>query len=447
MFNSPANRRQRTTRAFRPQFGRRLRRPLGFEAMEGRWLLSAMSLDSTTLSLPIAPLTVHVGQVSAAAGQMPQFNIVSEGGFIPLGNLQTDATSGGGFVLSGVVRSNNTSPMAASGLVLTNANSTGYLFGVDSASGFDLRPAVIVPFDHGAALQPKNETIVAGGSWTGTGADEGGSINIRSVLDGDEPAGSLGSGERIALLLPETHPDPSTAPEPSHHTAARDLAGPTDSPASAAPMSFSVGPSPRIEVTLGNSSSNRTASSIGTGISGEWARAVVFEMAGGEPAWTMPSSVTSQAKPSPTPDRADNPRAAAPLSPGVTGQQAVYRAGGRYQIAGHEIELGVAVSGSNQLARDVRTAASLSSSVQDAASPATVLAAFNVPDAAYAEVFGQWGRSERGVIRPSADDDPQAVPIAAAPLLALVMLERVAARYWSRTNKEAATILAGPPRP
>src|SRR5688500_4734210 len=97
MFNSPANRR-RTAQEFRPQFGRRLRRPLGFEAMEGRWLLSAMSLEASTLSLPVAPLTISIGQVTSSAGQTAQFNLVGDGGFISLDGLQTDATSGGAIV-------------------------------------------------------------------------------------------------------------------------------------------------------------------------------------------------------------------------------------------------------------------------------------------------------------------------------------------------------------
>ncbi|MEX2139157.1 MAG: hypothetical protein WD894_07850 [Pirellulales bacterium] len=446
MFNSLTNRRRRTARAFRPQLGRGLRRPLGFEAMEGRWLLSAMSLDVTTLSLPVTPLAVHVGQFTAFAGQSPQFNIGSEGGFIPLGNLQANATSSRTIVLSDVVVSSAASPLTPGGLVLNNANSNEYSFGVDSASGFDLRPAVIVPSDHGAVLRPNTDTIVAGDSWTETGGQEGGSINVKSILKGDERGGGFGSDKRVALFIPENLPDPSAASEPSERTAAGDLAGLMDSPASAAPLSFSAAASARIEVTLGNSSAIRTASSIGTGISGEWARAVVFEMAGGEPAWALPPSVTSQARPSSTPDRPDSARTAAPLPPSAMGQQAVHRTGGRHQIAADEIELGVSVSRLTGSSGAVRPADSLPSSEQEFGAPATGLAAFNVPDAAYAEVFAQFGRSDKAVARASADEDSQSMPIAAAPLLAFVVLERVAARYWSRMNKEASTVLAGPAR-
>src|SRR5688572_11588093 len=125
MFNSPANRRRRIRQAIRPQFGHSLRRPLGFEAMEGRWLLSAMSLEVTALSLPVIPLTVQVGEVATPAGQTPQFNILREGGFISLNGLQADATSDSAVVLSGVVRSNWGPSSTSGGLLLSHTNSIG----------------------------------------------------------------------------------------------------------------------------------------------------------------------------------------------------------------------------------------------------------------------------------------------------------------------------------
>jgi hypothetical protein len=74
-------------------------------------------------------------------------------------------------------------------------------------------------------------------------------------------------------------------------------------------------------------------------------------------------------------------------------------------------------------------------------------ASFNVLDAATAEVFAEFGHRERALIRTPTDEDPETITVAATPLLALLVLERVAAHYRSRTEKEVSAVVAGPPRP
>ena len=432
MFQLLPNRRR--TRAFRSQFGGFLRRPLGFEAMEGRWLLSAMSLDATTLSLPTTPLTVQIGQVTFAGGQTPQFNAVSEGGFISLHELRTNAVSGGGLVFSST---DNwvTSPVTAG---VNRGNSVGHL-DFDSTGSLD-RPAIFVPSDPGPIVRPNTDQIAGGQSNSGSGGQEGGLIEIKRIL-APQP-GELEGDERNTELAKRV-PD-ETAPDQKRHATAEAPALRRDTAADA-PWDDMPGSTSVVEVRLDSGSSDRSPSSHRSAISGEWARAVVFEIAGGEPAWARTPTVTIQARPAPAAERAGSPSPAAPLPPGGLGQ-VIPRAAVRAAISAHEIDLAASVRGQHKIAGAVSSAAPLAEPPQDGALPAIGLSAFNVRDALSTEVFAEFGRTEKALLLTSTDEDPDSITVAALPLLALLVLERVAAHYRSRTDQEASTVVAGPPR-
>jgi hypothetical protein len=117
---------------------------LGIEGMEGRWMLSAMSLEFSTLALPVTPLNLQSAQFATASGQVT-FHIAADGGFISLDGLQVQAMGGG--LTSGVVRSNTSNVINLDTVVIVNGNSTAELFTDFNplGGGFNVPPAVIAP--------------------------------------------------------------------------------------------------------------------------------------------------------------------------------------------------------------------------------------------------------------------------------------------------------------
>jgi hypothetical protein len=233
MIHSHSTHRLRSFRSLRPKNRGNSPRRLGIELMESRWMLS-----TTTADLPAAPLGPQYsvpqnGFVSVAARNVYATASV-DGGYINLDSSPTITR-----ILPGGPKIDELTGASISGNGLSSfshytnhSTSTDTPF-IPAVGGDGLQPGVIVTSGDGIGLEPNIRPIVAPPLANGPGQADGGTIPIHTLLT------DLQNDERVASQLKSQ---------------------------------WSV------------SNSTPTAAAPVTAISGEWARAMVFEIAGGEPA-------------------------------------------------------------------------------------------------------------------------------------------------------------------
>jgi hypothetical protein len=207
--------------------------------MEGRLMLSATTPEvAPQVSLGSYAVDV-VGNINPAAGQLLRLNGASDGGYILF-----DGTTSSWAMTDSIGHTNSQgtiitrSDLDARGELFTGgADGSVHLSGFGSNGG--LQPVVIVFPNNGDTGAATNTPLVVTPPENSVGSTEGGAIPIHSVLAGVRAEAAAGSHQAIPTL------------------ASRDPVAAYQARAVAAPSSRAL--------------------------SGEWGRAVVFELAGGEP--------------------------------------------------------------------------------------------------------------------------------------------------------------------
>jgi hypothetical protein len=423
--------------------------------MEGRCLLSAVTLQFSPLSLPETQDTTQVSLTTVIGGQQAAASAIVEGGYIDLGGLQSQSMNHGQsnnyvppvFAGAGVGGASVADLLGSDSYTVTFGNSTTFpLTEFDtSGDGFGMRPVVISPsndFSVGTPRVNPGRSLVTNQE---RGGQEGGIVQIEKILPGDNRF----DPEQVAISIRiDDTPDEAPVQSDSPALGERLLALPADSDARK-PTLASVA-STELAVSLDEPvkrTSDLISPTASSGISGELARAMVFEMAGGEPAWIRPVVSVDQIK-SLAPDDGQNaPRTdVPPLSPAAAQQVALRASGGKIRLNGNLVEFPLPHADSMVWsgAADLRGVSHPADGVM-----ATVhggLAAYNGRNTPVAEVFAELGGSEQPPVRSSSEDDAQMGPLVAGSVIALLMLERAAARYKSRTERQFLTVEAGPPR-
>jgi hypothetical protein len=461
MFNSLSKTRQPPTHAARRQRANRRARPLAVEAVEGRLMLASDWLDFVPSNIPAVSGSLTFDLRYSTSDQTIQFIGQAQGGFVapvvsPTGELMSGSlvlpdgaqVTGGPFELftGGMLRLNN-------GGSFTNWFDFG---GVDAANG-NLRPVVIAFDDSQPVSQLNSDSILARGDRTQTSRNEGGPIPIESILAKDNPNGGFDPGNR--RLLVENAEEPVKVTQLASES--RDESSPL-----ARPVAMQS-PSP-LKVALAESRVKNDAR-VHIPISGEWARAMVFEVAGGEPVNILrPAQNGSRLNSAPVDDStADAHRPLLNTGAQLDANRAIKAASDKLnQSAVPEVELleqpltrptdftGIVAAQLNAFARGQNwdksaTDFSLLSLVAlTAGNPlpqARGLANGNLSDDASSEVFAHLGESEATSLRAADDEDAFGESSYVAPILLVLALEQANAAKVRRA-KTRATLLAWPPR-
>jgi hypothetical protein len=273
------------------------------------------------------------------------------------------------------------------------------------------------------------------------GGQEGGLVQIDSILEGDKRF----DPDRFAVSAPvDDTPDQTAALESLPSLGAKSLAAAADS--DARPPALASAASTELAVSLDQPATAPVAAKSSV-ISGELARAMVFEMAGGEPVWIRPV-VTSEKIKGVSPAVGQNtPRADVPsLSPTVAQQATLRASGSRIRITGNQVEFPLPAdvgTGRNSIVNSPDAVPHVDG---ESAVAHGGFAALGGIDAEVFQVFNELGDGEPPPVRSAPEDDAGSGPLVAGSVMALLMLERAAARYKSRTEKGVSTVVAGPPR-
>jgi hypothetical protein len=194
-------------------------RRLVIETMEDRLMLSATTFENASLATTTTRYSLSFGQFNVTSGQLVSVVAPSEGGYVSY----TNTFSTGGVSQSadfGVTR----------GTVLTSDTTAPRPTYGSSFESDGLQPIVLT--GGGSTFEPNIQPIIAGPPGSTPGQNEGGAIPIHSLITDLRRDASLASAAKSTVSI--TH-------------------------------------------------SVRVQASSTTTISGEWARAMVFEIAGGEP--------------------------------------------------------------------------------------------------------------------------------------------------------------------
>ena len=269
-------------------------RRLGVEAMETRLMLSAASLDLMQEYLHPTLSTLNVSQSSLSPPRPILTATLAEGGFFIL----TSSQSGQRF--DGIVLP--TDPVSSAAIQYTASGGIrggGHLFYFDSAGdtwNFNIRPVTIGPLDLKPAIVPI--------SVSGIEPTNGGVITIESILNTVETGGGSQTVEQV-----KTTSLGAIASEPRQA------------------MKY-VSVSSVEEIAI--SDEDIAISVEDTSVPGEWARAVMFEITGGEPVKIDRPTPGERNKWSPKPVDAAISNGGEPLSfKGDSSPAVAYRTGDR----------------------------------------------------------------------------------------------------------------------
>jgi hypothetical protein len=424
--------------------------------MEGRCLLSAMTLQFSALSLPGTQDTTQVSLTTVIGGQQAASSPIVEGGYIDLGGLQSQSTNHN-YVLPVVSGVGGAGVGGAGGPTVTDILTSNDSYSVpfsDSTTngltqfdtlggGFGMRPVVISP---SIGLSEGTPRVDPGRSLTiqVRGRQEGGIVQIDKIL-GDE---RIDPDQFAVTIRAGDIPGESSLPADSPSLGTILLAFPSDSDGRKPALASAA--STELNVSLDQPdqrASDLIAPAKNSLITGELARAMVFELAGGEPAYVRPVISSDKIRSLAPTNSQDAPRAdVPPLSPAATHQAALQHSGSRIRLTGNLVEF--PLSPADSLVWSGVADSRVASHVADAVTAPVRdgYASFNGPDIAVAEVFAELGRSEQPPVRSSFEEDAQTGPLVAGSVIALLMLERAAARYKSRAERRVLTVVAGPPR-
>ena len=230
---------------------------LGVESMEGRLMLSATSADVTVSEPPIAQFDSPTSQVNYANRQLDVVSTPGDGGYInanpfPVLTFHTNGLSSD--VSADVNEAENFADWTIPRSAAFGSNGSIQLSDTAFYSG-GLQPVVITLSNNNLSGQFGSDTLIINPTETTPSPDEGGAIPIHTIG---------------AVLRQETS---LVSSDTSSSTLSADT-------------------------TAGAHSSARATHSSQTAIAGEWARAVIFEFAGGEPGTSGHLGLRDQRAPS-----------------------------------------------------------------------------------------------------------------------------------------------------
>jgi hypothetical protein len=378
---------------------------LGVELMEGRMMLSATGIESPQPIPEMTQSTLIPAQISFAGAY---FNLAP-------------SSPDGGLTLSDTA----TNLQFDSTIAVTRSNAISYDFNsvdlnsvyvpsralpvYDSPllSGTGLKPEVIAASPNIGSLDLTSQPVVIGPSPSTPGISEGGSIPIHAIFADFRKDSQLASGVKAIA-------------------------------------------SSATETSVASLASARQHSMPDNSIAGEWARAMVFEIAGGEPTNDLH---TPGAQPTTTSDSDESLQHAQPLSSVETPQQngklfnrhAASQADGVNPLVAtgqpvpDETDGQVATAEPQLLGNDKLTA--------DASAPVSVgqFTAENLLTAersdaktfAAAAVFDQLGKGNSAIIDQPVDGKSWLRSIGTSPLLMVLALERIAALNSRRATRDS----------
>jgi hypothetical protein len=309
-------------------------------------------------------------------------------------------------------------------------------------NGFNVRPVVIAPLIPEIIVKPGVDN---GGDLIfnqGPGDADGGLVNIDRILHDDE---SFESGRKALVILVDDTSNQSDAPAASPDIDTRSLVLSADPDAESGSRTTST-KAVAIPISLDKASAELMPRLKDSAIAGEWARAAVFEMAGGEPAWIRPAVTSDKIKALAPADRQESPRADVPLSPVAAQQAALRTSGSRIRLIGNQVEFTLPLDNWAGWKSGATSSTVSQFAGGEGGPPRDGFAAFNVADMAVAEVFNELGGSKQQPVRGSFEDDTRSGPLVAGSVIVLLMLERAAARYKARNERQNLAVVAGPPR-
>ena len=417
MFKFHFNRRRsRSATRCHSQLSRRAFRPMRLEPMEGRLMLSANASDSA-VAAEYTTLNLHAAQWTLDANDQPAIVASTrDGGFVGT------SYSSAGAAFDGNIVSPDGVP-AAAGIVVQSINRA-----VLSTSGtsdtwslFDsidtIRPVAIV-LDRDGEINSAIEQTWAETMGPRTAREEGGAIQIESIL------------ARVGTME--------------------------------APRTSELVSRASIEVTARQANraaqSTAPATSADRAAGGELARAIVFEMAGGEPVARERPEADNRSEPQagvevPLSSTDSHETDAARSLARAAGARAENRPTSRDDLVDPDFErLREPIFGVQRNERPLRPTSDGSTSVAAGAETldaGLLMSAGRVTDSVLAEAFEQLGESEGSTAFSLVDYSRRA--LGATPLLLMLALERIAARNSRRAAKHAAAASWGaekrlPPR-
>jgi hypothetical protein len=381
-------------------------RKLGIELMERRLMLSTTSAQLPPVELRGVPVSFVGYAANLQGGESTSVATIDDddGGYISLDynsswNTQTNGT--GGQVLSTPV-----SPYYDPGTTTQFHNSGGGSFSgspfIPDVDTDGLQPAIIVGSNEDTGLIPNIRPIIAGPPANTPGQSEGGAIPIPSLLTG----------------LPN-------------------------------------------EITSTNKSltssktSKPVAASTSSVIAGEWARAMVFEIAGGEPGAVTRTPLNEEPalpKVDDASSQNDEPLsdldAKHPQENPNTSAQGVAPLTAKPQDAAAD----AAPENSNAAASDVLIQSATNEKSQDANGNASLENArtsnhSNNPEAeAVTEAFDRLGKGDTALVESSTIGRFWSRSVIAMPLLMVLALERIAAANSRRAAREHRIMTASRPQ-
>ena len=383
-------------------------------------MLSASGLDVSSPATDMSQFTVTPIEIRfTGSSNSGLTTLASDGGYINSDTVITRSHFLGG-------ETNHTDPTpldySSSDQVIGQGITVASEFHNDSwqLDNTGLSAAVILPTNNGGGIHAADiQPVVLGPGPSMPGVSEGGSIPIHAIFADFHKDSHLASGVRAVA-------------------------------------------SPASESSVESLTSARPLSTPDNAIAGEWARAMVFEIAGGEPtASDLHSLGGGRAK---TSDSSETLQHAEPLSSVKTSQQNVKLAAVRHAAgspteaaSAGEMTQAQAEQQTRQLAAVVtqlmasgKLAAGFSAPVSAAQFSAGNLLVTENPDpAAFASaaVFDQLGEENAVVIESSVEGKSWLRSIGTSPLLMVLALERIAALNSRRAAREARIAAAKkPPR-
>jgi len=388
MFNSePTDRHHHS-----PALSRRKRsyvptRRLGVEQMEQRLMLSSTTIGLAPVQLRFADISVTSYEPNAAAGQGEAAITTTDGGYIPLNTSSWDPrTNISGAGQSTLETSASYNDLTNNGQLPSTGVSKWEPAAVPMIDSSGLQPTIIPASNEGVGLTPAITPIIAGPPSNTPNNNEGGPIPIQTLLTDFRKEDSVAS----------------------------------------AVIAFSA-----------SKYSAQFASSSGSAVTGELARAMVFEIAGGEPGQNGGSPVESDPAIQKTDDASS--QTDQPLSDNSFDRRGDDLKAQDVQATPTNVNVPKVVGpGADEIPIDSPTTAILDRSAM--AAPSRNASGKTVPDnsavadssgnsdtTAVESAFDQFGRDNVGILDSNKNSRFWSRSIAVSPLLMVLALERIAA--------------------
>jgi hypothetical protein len=394
--------------------------------MEGRMMLSVTGFDVPQPALDLTQFSFQPSEISLTSAYVTVAGGSTDGGYA---NANTDETSvvqlnHPDFATLGIGNQtlfyNSAGTSAYKSFGTFDFAITGGTFRLSSDTILEsdgLYLAVITPWNDGATtLEPAIQPVVVGSSPSMPGVSEGGSIPIHAIFADFRQDSHLASGVKA--------------------------------------ISSRAG-----ETSIDTLASARRLSAPDGAIAGEWARAMVFEIAGGEP--TTGDSHSLEGQPTTTSDSDKTLQRSKPLSSVDTSQQYGKLASHHASVPANE-GTPVGEPGQPQPAQPNGQFAAIEAQLMADGKLTDGLAAPgddsrlssynpsgaenpNIAALATAAVFDQLGHANAAVIESAVDGKSWMRSIGTSPLLMVLALERIAAFNSRRATRESRIAAAKKP--